>query len=74
VEACTPARTLRGRTDVWINVTYWLGAIIGTFATFLLLGSLRTSEGWRICFLVGPALAFVICSCGAISRRARSGP
>src|SRR6202035_4735856 len=34
--------------------------IIGTFATFLILSSLRTSIGWRIAFLAGPALAFVI--------------
>ncbi len=54
-----PAR-YRGRTDIWINGTYWLGAIIGTLTSFLLLNSLRTSEGWRIAFLVGPALAFVI--------------
>src|SRR6201981_1715022 len=54
-----PAR-YRGRTDVWINGTYWLGAILGTFATFLLLSSLRTSGGGRIAFLGGPALAFVI--------------
>ncbi len=59
IDEMMPAR-YRGRTDVWINGTYWLGAIIGTFATFLLLSTLRTSEGWRICFLVGPALAFVI--------------
>ena len=59
IDEMMPAR-YRGRTDVWINGTYWLRAIIGTFATFLLLGSLRTSAGWRICFLVGPALAFVI--------------
>ncbi len=59
IDEMMPAR-YRGRTDVWINGTYWLGAILGTFATFLLLSSLRTSEGWRICFLVGPVLAFVI--------------
>jgi MFS family permease len=59
IDEMMPAR-YRGRTDVWINGTYWLGAIIGTFATFLLLGSVRTSEGWRVAFLVGPALAFVI--------------
>src|ERR1700734_59816 len=59
IDEMMPAR-YRGRTDVWINGTYWLGAIIGTFATFLLLSTLRTSVGWRICFLVGPALAFVI--------------
>jgi MFS family permease len=59
IDEMMPAR-YRGRTDVWINGTYWLGAIIGTFATFLLLSSVRTGAGWRIAWLVGPALAFVI--------------
>ena len=59
IDEMMPAR-YRGRTDVWINGTYWLGAIIGTFVTFLLLNSLRTSIGWRIAFLVGPALAIVV--------------
>jgi MFS family permease len=59
IDEMMPAR-YRGRTDVWINGTYWLGAIIGTLATFMLLSSVRTSEGWRLAFLVGPALAFVI--------------
>jgi MFS family permease len=59
IDEMMPAR-YRGRTDVWINGTYWLGAIIGTFATFLLLSTVATSVGWRLCFLVGPALAFVI--------------
>jgi MFS family permease len=54
-----PAR-YRGRTDVWINGTYWLGAIIGTFATFMLLSALGATTGWRVAFLVGPALALVI--------------
>src|SRR6204780_4433461 len=56
IDEMMPAR-YRGRTDVWINGTYWLGAILGTFATFLLLRTLRTSEGWRICFPVRPAPA-----------------
>jgi MFS family permease len=59
IDEMMPAR-YRGRTDVWINGTYWLGAIIGTFASFLLLSSLPTHEGWRIAFLAGPALAVVI--------------
>jgi MFS family permease len=59
IDEMMPAR-YRGRTDVWINGTYWLGAIIGTIATFLLLSSVRTGAGWRIAWLVGPALAFVI--------------
>jgi MFS family permease len=53
IDETMPAR-YRGRTDVWINGTYWLGAIIGTFATFLLLSSLRTSEGWRVAFNKAP--------------------
>jgi len=59
IDEMMPAR-YRGRTDVWIDGTYWLGAIIGTLTTFLLLSSVRTGAGWRIAWLVGPALAFVI--------------
>jgi len=54
------AARYRGCTDIWINGTYWLGAILGTFASFLLLNSMRPNEGWRAAFLAGPALAFVI--------------
>ena len=59
IDEMMPAR-YRGRTDIWINGTYWLGAILGTLASFLLLNSMRPNEGWRVAFLVGPALAFVI--------------
>jgi MFS family permease len=59
IDEMMPAR-YRGRTDVWINGTYWLGAILGTLGSFLLLNSMRTNEGWRVAFLVGPALAVVI--------------
>ena len=59
IDEMMPAR-YRGRTDIWINGTYWLGAILGTLASFLLLNSLRPNEGWRVAFLAGPALAFVI--------------
>jgi len=59
IDEMMPAR-YRGRTDIWINGTYWLGAILGTFASFLLLNSMRPNEGWRVAFLAGPALAFVI--------------
>ena len=47
IDEMMPAR-YRGRTDVWINGTYWLGAIIGAFATFLLLpspGRSRKADG-----------------------------
>src|ERR1700722_524488 len=59
IDEMMPAR-YRGRTDIWINGTYWLGAIIGTLASFLLLSSMRPDQGWRVAFLVGPALAVVI--------------
>ncbi len=59
IDEMMPAR-YRGRTDVWINGTYWLGAILGTLGSFLLLNSLRPNEGWRVAFLLGPALAVVI--------------
>src|ERR1700728_2378969 len=52
IDEMMPAR-YRGRTDVWINGTYWLGAILGTLASFLLLNSIRTNEGWRGGVLVG---------------------
>src|SRR6201996_176378 len=59
IDEMMPAR-YRGRTDIWINGTYWLGAILGTLASFLLLNSMRPNEGWRGAFLAGPASAFVI--------------
>ena len=59
IDEMMPAR-YRGRTDIWINGTYWAGSIIGTFASFLLLQSLRPNVGWRVSFLVGPVLAVVI--------------
>jgi MFS family permease len=59
IDEMMPAR-YRGRTDIWINGTYWLGAIFGTFASFLLLNSLLPDQGWRVAFLAGPALAVVI--------------
>jgi len=59
IDEMMPAR-YRGRTDIWINGSYWLGSIIGTFAAFLLLNSLPVDIGWRLGFLVGPVLAIVI--------------
>jgi len=59
IDEMMPAR-YRGRTDIWINGSYWLGSVIGTFASFLLLNSLAQDLGWRIGFLIGPVLAFAI--------------
>ena len=59
IDEMMPAR-YRGRTDIWINGSYWLGSIIGTLASFLLLNALPADTGWRLGFLVGPVLAIVI--------------
>ncbi|TMC85751.1 MAG: MFS transporter, partial [Chloroflexi bacterium] len=59
IDEMMPSR-YRGRVDIRINGTYWAGSILGSFVAFLLLNALPVSVGWRIGFLVGPALAVVI--------------
>jgi MFS family permease len=57
VDELIPAR-LRGRVDLAINSTYWLGTALGAVLTFVLLDPrvLPTSLGWRCVFAVGAAL------------------
>jgi len=50
----------RGRVDIAVNGTYWGGAILGTLGTLLVLNNLSPSYSWRLGFLIGPALAFLI--------------
>jgi len=50
----------RGRVDIWINGTYWAGAIIGSFASLIFLNAFATNVGWRLAFLMGPVLALVV--------------
>jgi MFS family permease len=50
----------RGRVDIAVNGTYWGGAVIGTLGTLLVLNNVDPSYSWRLGFLLGPALAFVI--------------
>src|SRR5689334_19351360 len=50
----------RGRVDIAVNGTYWAGAILGTLGSLLFLQVLAPSLGWRLGFLIGPALALVI--------------
>jgi ABC-type uncharacterized transport system permease subunit len=54
-----PAR-YRGRVDIGVNGTYWAGSIIGTLVVLLFLNVIGPVLGWRLAFLVGPALAVVI--------------
>src|ERR1700749_3148888 len=50
----------RGRVDIWINGTYWAGAIIGSFASLVFLNAFAVNVGWRLAFLMGPVLALVV--------------
>ncbi len=50
----------RGRVDIWINGTYWAGAIIGSFASLIFLNAFAVNLGWRLAFLMGPVLALVV--------------
>jgi MFS family permease len=50
----------RGRVDIWINGTYWAGAIIGSFASLVFLNLFAVNVGWRLAFLTGPVLALIV--------------
>jgi MFS family permease len=50
----------RGRVDIWINGTYWAGAILGSFASLIFLNAFAVNVGWRLAFLMGPVLALIV--------------
>jgi len=50
----------RGRVDIWINGTYWAGAILGSFAALVFLNAFAVNVGWRLAFLMGPVLALIV--------------
>src|SRR6478735_1950193 len=50
----------RGRVDIWINGSYWAGAILGSFASLIFLNAFAANVGWRLAFLMGPVLAIVV--------------
>jgi len=50
----------RGRVDIWINGSYWAGAILGSFASLIFLNAFAVNVGWRLAFLMGPVLAIVV--------------
>ena len=61
IDELIPARH-RGHTDLAINGTYWLGAMIGAASQYVLLNPdvLPVNVGWRIGFLIGPAIGVAI--------------
>jgi MFS family permease len=54
IDELIPAR-LRGRTDIVVNGSFWLGAAFGSGASLLFLDPaiLPTNIGWRLGFAVG---------------------
>jgi MFS family permease len=57
IDELIPAR-VRGRVDLIINGSYWVGAAAGSGVSLLLLDKalLSASVGWRISFFLGAAL------------------
>jgi MFS family permease len=61
IDELIPAR-VRGRVDLIINGSYWVGTAAGAAATLVLLNPklLAVDLGWRLCFGLGVVLALVI--------------
>ncbi|HST80381.1 MAG TPA: MFS transporter [Kineosporiaceae bacterium] len=61
IDELMPAR-LRGRIDLLINGSYWLGAAVGAALTLVLLDTsiLPADVGWRLAFGLGACFGLVI--------------
>src|SRR6266545_7063744 len=61
IDELIPAR-VRGRVDLMINGSYWVGAALGSGATVFLLDPERfpTSLGWRFAFGIGATLGLIV--------------
>jgi MFS family permease len=61
IDELIPAR-VRGRVDLMINGSYWVGAALGAAATLLLLDPNRfpISLGWRFAFGIGATLGLIV--------------
>jgi MFS family permease len=61
IQELIPAR-YRGRTDLAINGSFWVGAALGAVVSIVLLGHTPPGSdlGWRLAFLVGALLGLVI--------------
>ncbi|WP_207459968.1 MFS transporter [Azospirillum sp. SYSU D00513] len=61
IQELIPAR-YRGRTDLAINGSFWVGAALGALGSIVLLapGFLPGDLGWRLAFGIGGALAIII--------------
>jgi len=63
IQELIPAR-YRGRTDLAINGSFWLGAVLAAFGSTVLLDPAHFGPdiGWRLAFLIGAVLGLGILS------------
>jgi len=61
IDELIPAR-VRGRVDLIINGSYWVGAAAGSAAAIILLNKtlLSSNVGWRLSFLLGAILGLAV--------------
>ena len=61
IDELIPAR-VRGRVDLIINGSYWVGAALGAAATLVLLDPRRIPIwlGWRFAFGIGATLGLIV--------------
>jgi MFS family permease len=59
IDELIPAR-VRGRVDLIINGSYWVGAMAGSAAAIFFLSAFATDVGWRLCFGIGAVLGLGI--------------
>jgi MFS family permease len=61
IDELIPAR-LRGRIDLYINGSYWVGAALGALSTLVLLDPkiFAVDIGWRVGFFIGAVLGLFI--------------
>lgn len=61
IQEFVPARH-RGRVDLLVNGSFWLGAALGAGGSVILLDPaiLAVDLGWRLCFLIGAVLGLAI--------------
>ncbi len=61
IQEFTPAR-LRGRIDLLVNGSYWIGAALGALGSLVVLDPalVPAAYGWRLAFIIGGALAGLV--------------